>query len=301
MTRADHVGWRTAGRLLQIAPVPPLPEPELVDLPGRGTTVYVDTGLPEAANAGRRPTLVLLHALATTGLLCWYPVLDELSRRYRVVVFDQRWHGRGIRSADFRLADCADDVVAIADALGIDEFVPVGYSMGSLVAQLTWHQHPDRVPGAVLAASTENFRFGRRDLPGLSFATDRIYRSSARRVASLAAGVDAPIAGTGRDWAFHEFRSTTYAQVAGATAEISRFDSSAWISGMTVPTSVVIPSKDRASPATRQRRLAKALPNSTTYEFDGGHASIVLNADAFRPALLAACASVSSRLPSTRP
>ena len=41
---------------------------------------------------------------------------------------------------------------------------------------------------------------------------------------------------------------------------------------MSVPTSVVIPTKDRAIPAARQRRLAKTLPNSTVYEFDGGHA-----------------------------
>ena len=300
MARTDHVGWRAAGRFLKIAPVPELPEPKPLDLPGRGRTVYVDTGLPDVPAAAQRPTLILLHALATTGLLCWYPCLAELSKRHRVVVFDQRWHGRGIRSADFRLEDCAGDVAAVADALGIDHFVPVGYSMGSLVAQLTWRQHPDRVTGAVLAASTENFRFGRGELPGLSLATNRLYRSSARRIAPLAADLTddlaGPVAGDGRDWAFREFSSTPYAQVAGATATISRFDSSPWIGRMAVPTAVVIPTKDRAIPAGRQRRLAKALPHSTTYEFLGGHASIVLNAEAFRPALLAACASVSVRL-----
>ena len=39
--------------------------------------------------------------------------------------------GRGIRSKRaFRLDDVADDVIAVADVLGIDRFIPVGYSMG---------------------------------------------------------------------------------------------------------------------------------------------------------------------------
>ena len=42
--------------------------------------------------------------------------------RYRVVTFDQRWHGQGIRSPAFSLADCADDVAAVADVLGLDRF-----------------------------------------------------------------------------------------------------------------------------------------------------------------------------------
>jgi len=299
VSRFADAGWRAAGRFLTIAPVDVIPEVKPLELPGRGNTVYVDTGLPANPEAARRPTLILLHALATTGSLCWYPSLEALRQRYRVILFDQRWHGRGIRSADFRLEDCADDVVAVADALGVETFVPVGYSMGSLVAQCTWHRHPERVSGAVLAASTMYFRPERGEIRALSLAADRIYRRAARRIGPLDA--EQPITGDdGRLWAFGQFRSTSNAEVAGAAAALSRFDSSPWIGSMAVPTSVVIPTKDRAIPPARQRALARALPNSTTYEFAGGHASVVMNADSFRPALLAACASVSTRLASTQ-
>ena len=64
------------------------------------------------------------------------PVLRRLGQHFRVLAFDHRGHGDGIRSRrTFRLADCADDVVAIADVVGVDTFVPVGYSMGGAVAQ----------------------------------------------------------------------------------------------------------------------------------------------------------------------
>ena len=295
MPRIADVGWRAAGRFLQIAPVGEVPDAQPIELPGRGSTVYVDTGLPDTPDSSTRPTLILLHALATTGLLCWYPCLQALQRRHRVIVFDQRWHGGGIRSERFTLEDCADDVAAVADELGIDSFVPVGYSMGSLVAQQVWHRHPDRVAGAVLAASTMSFHPGRGEVRALALAADQIHRQAARRIRPVP--VPVPPSGLGgREWAFAQFRSTSNAELLGAAAAISRFDSSAWIGSMDVPTAVVVPTKDRAIPPPRQRRLARALPNATRYEFAGGHASVVLNAERFTPALLAACASVSVRL-----
>ena len=59
------------------------------------------------------PALVLLHGLACTALLNWYPALPALTSRYRVIGFDQRWHGKGIQSNTFSLEECADDLPAL--------------------------------------------------------------------------------------------------------------------------------------------------------------------------------------------
>ena len=56
-----------------------------------------------------------------------------------------------------RLEDCADDVIRVADALGVERIVPVGYSMGGAIAQLVWQRHPDRVAGMVLCATAGSF------------------------------------------------------------------------------------------------------------------------------------------------
>jgi 3-oxoadipate enol-lactonase len=119
MSRVSDAGWQTAARMVGAAPPLDLPAGALIDLPGRGRTFVVDTGSTASSATGTpTPTVILLHALACTGLLTWYPALGALRARYRVVVFDQRWHGQGIRSPHFRLEDCADDVAAVADALG---------------------------------------------------------------------------------------------------------------------------------------------------------------------------------------
>src|SRR5947209_6774024 len=154
MTTFSQRAAGVIGRIGVSAPRPvDLPAPRALDLPGRGRTCVIDVPGPPGA-----PTVILLHALATTAALSWYPSVGALSERYRVVAFDQRWHGRGIQSDAFRLADCADDVAAVADALGVDRFIVVGYSMGGAVAQLVWKRHRDRVQGLVLAATARNFR-----------------------------------------------------------------------------------------------------------------------------------------------
>ena len=124
--------------LPDVAPVGRLPHGRVVELSNRGSTYVVDSG-PTAGG----PAFVLLHSLACTGLLTWYPSLEMMRRFGRVVVFDQRCHGSGIASPRFQLEDCADDVAALADELGIETFIPVGFSMGSLVAQHVWRRHRD--------------------------------------------------------------------------------------------------------------------------------------------------------------
>jgi 3-oxoadipate enol-lactonase len=292
--RITDLGWRVTGRFVTVPPVTALPAGRMTELAGRGSTYLVDTG-PPASGRDDAPTLILLHALACTGLLSWYPSLAALSARYRVIIFDQRWHGRGIRSPHFALDDLADDTVAVADALGVDRFVPVGYSMGALVAQLVAHRRPDRVDGLVLGASTMRFRRGEAEPLALRLLAYRIGLIAERKLRG--GPLSAPLADVSdaNRWALGQFRSTSKSEILGATAVLARFDSTPWVHQLTVPASVVITLRDHAIPVAYQRALVRALPDATAFEIDSGHAAVVLDAERFRPALLAACASVSAR------
>jgi pimeloyl-ACP methyl ester carboxylesterase len=248
----------------------------------------------ESAAAG--PTIVLLHALACTGLLTWYPSIEALRRRYRVVLFDQRWHGQGIRGGPFELADCADDAAAVADALGIGSFVAAGYSMGTLVAQLAWRRHPDRVSGLVLCAGTTHFPGSARGRLAVEAAGARVAARALRKPRAAAALAD-PVDDR---WAWRQFRATTGAEVAAVGSVLAGFDSRPWLADADVPAAVVVTTRDRLIPAERQRAMAGLLPRATVYDVDAGHAACVLAADRFTPALSAAVASVVNRLPVPR-
>ena len=110
-------------------------------LPRGGSLAYrASLGAPGS------PPLILLHGLGITADLNWSPAYADLCQRFRVVAPDLPGHGRGIRPwPTFTLEKCADHMVALADSLEIDKFIACGYSMGSLVAQLIWRRHPDRV------------------------------------------------------------------------------------------------------------------------------------------------------------
>jgi 3-oxoadipate enol-lactonase len=300
MPRISPVVTATLGRFATAARPVDLQPGRPLDLPDRGRTCVIDLPGPPGA-----PTLILLHALATTAALSWYPSMHELSKHYRVIAFDQRWHGRGIRSERFRLDDCADDVVAVADALGVDRFTVVGYSMGGAVAQLVWRRHRSRVEGMVLAATARNFRGKVTERLWFFLTTLAMARLGERArlgVHRLASALSEHPTGLSASdeklapWAMAEFRSTSAWAMLAALDDIGRFDSSAWIRRVEVPTSVIVATRDRFIPTRRQRRLAASIPGAMAYDVEGSHAALVMGADEFVPVLLAACRSVTRRL-----
>ncbi|HET7309775.1 MAG TPA: alpha/beta hydrolase [Mycobacteriales bacterium] len=288
------------GKIAKAAKPVDLPAPRLVELPDRGRTCVIDAPGPEGA-----PTVILLHALATTAALSWYPSIEALTQHYRVIAFDQRWHGRGIQSEHFRIPDCADDVVAVADACRVDKFMLVGYSMGGAVAQMTWKRHRERVEGLVLAATARNFRGKMTERLWFSLTAAAMNRWGVRartgmlKVAGALSDQPSGLSAAAdriAPWAMTEFRSTSAWSIFAALDEIGKFDSATWINRVDVPTSVIVATRDRFIPTRRQRRLAASIPGAMTYDVEGNHAAIVLGAEEFVPVLIAACRSVTRRL-----
>jgi len=262
----------------------------MIELPERGRTYVVDSG-----PASDAPTFIMLHSVACTGLMTWYPSLEMMREFGRVVVFDQRWHGHGIYRSGFSLESCADDVTALADALGIDTFVPVGYSMGSLVAQLVWHRHQERVDGLVLCASAATFARGRYEQVGLRLFAGTVEALSPRPgLPTSPPTVIRDRVRHDREWVFDQFRSTSPAAITGAVAECAKFDSRPWVSQIDVPTALVITLRDWLIRKDRQFRLAKRIPNARVVTADSGHASCTLQPDKFVPALRQAVSDVRS-------
>ena len=289
---------RDAVHLPQVA----IPEGYDLELPGRGTTYVTDVPGPEGA-----PTVLLLHAVGCTGMLTWFPAVEALSKRYRVVVFDQRWHGRGIQSDRFSLYDCADDVAAIIDALELTNVIVAGYSMGSIIAQRVWRQHPEKIAGLVLCSTTDRFRNTPSETVfhqsmGLTMAALRglsryaIVRRTARRAARGAARALDVEPTDIHDWALEQFRSTSPWAVAQAVAALGRHHSRPWLRRIDVPTAVVITTKDHVLPTERQRALAARIPGATTHEVAAGHAACVLQSDIFVPGLLEAINATAARV-----
>lgn len=265
---------------------PELPPGRLVPVPGLGRVFVRDIAGPPGA-----PVLFLLHGWTATADLNWYPSYVPLAERHRVVAFDHRGHGRGLRTRRrFRLEDCADDAVAVADALGIDRFVPVGYSMGGPIASLIWQRHPERVRGVVLCATACRFGHNRviRAQLALAGPIAMSTRAMPRRMSKPMYGRFVAVRtrnGNLQQWAIDEIMSCDPRQVLEAGAAIQRFDSREWIREIDVPTGVIVVEGDEIVPTRTQDDLARRIPNATVVRIAGRHDVCVRHAKRFVTAL----------------
>jgi 3-oxoadipate enol-lactonase len=274
---------------------PKLPTARFVELEDRGTVIVRDFGgTPDA------PVVVLLHGWTASADLNWFKCYEGLGERYRVIAFDHRGHGTGLRSKKpFRLEDCADDAVDIAAAVGVDEFIPVGYSMGGPIAQLIWRRHPARVRGLVLCATAPYFaakKEERRILLGLTglatmarftpdqakvWLTEQLYLSRKTK--------------QWEPWAIQEAATHDWRMVLEAGRALGHFSSTEWLPQVDVPASMILTMRDQVVPLRRQVKLFELIPDAEAFRVDAMHDAAVASADRFVPTLIRAVDSVIRR------
>ena len=271
-----------------------------LELRGRGTTFFRDVSGPTPD----APTVLLLHGWFASGGLNWFRTFGPMSEHFHVVAPDLRGHGRGIKSwRRFRLNDCADDCAALIEELGCGPVIACGYSMGGPVAQLLWRRHPELVSGLVLGATSQSF------IPALqqrmAFTAAMAAAAGTSRVGQVMTYEPPPLrrrfagsVGPGRPdsmrvWAAQEFRRHDLRMLLEAGNSLATFSSHRWIHGVTIPTTVVVTTRDRAVPPGQQLKLALAIPTAEIQRYEEGHTSPVLAS--FGPAMTTACRAVQSR------
>jgi len=92
--------------------------------------------------------IILLHGFPESSMM-WQPVMNQFAdRNFRVIAFDQRGYSPTARPPnieDYGIDHLVQDVLAVADAVGIDTFHIVGHDWGAAVAWKTAMDFPDRI------------------------------------------------------------------------------------------------------------------------------------------------------------
>src|SRR5687768_11481842 len=228
---------------------PALPAGRYVWLPGRGRTFVRELAGPAGA-----PTVVLLHGWTATADLNWFPAFAPLAEHFRVVALDHRGHGRGMQvTHPFRLADCADDVAALAEVLGLEQVIAVGYSMGGPIAQLLWHRHRHLVAGLVLCATSTTFTGTVRERALFAAAAGASF--VARPVGPLINSVSHTLIHTMNGWrrrrgsgwwGLDQIEGHDLSAIDEGGRELGRFDSRTWSGDVDVPAAVLVTDDDDA-------------------------------------------------------
>lgn len=103
---------------------------------------------------GKGEPLLLIIGLSFS-LLDWGTKLPELlSQHYQVILFDNRDAGQSSQAtAPYPIADMADDVAGLLDALGISKAHIFGVSMGGMIAQHFALNHADKLSKLILGCT----------------------------------------------------------------------------------------------------------------------------------------------------
>ena len=79
------------------------------------------------------PAIVLIHGI-TDSRHAWHPLLHSLAAHHLVLAVDLRGHGESDSDVGYDPISYATDVVETASALGVNDALVVGHSLGGVVA-----------------------------------------------------------------------------------------------------------------------------------------------------------------------
>jgi len=112
----------------------------------RGARIYV------TERGSGEPALVFLHYYGGSSRT-WDGVIRDLEGQYRSVAMDHRgWGESDAPERGYALADLANDVQDMIEALKLERYVVVGHSMSGKVAQLFASSQPSGLQGLILVS-----------------------------------------------------------------------------------------------------------------------------------------------------
>jgi 3-oxoadipate enol-lactonase len=103
------------------------------------------------------PALVLSHSLGCDHGM-WAPQMPDLLQHFQALRYDTRGHGASaVPAGDYTLDQLGQDVLALAEELGLVKFAFCGLSMGGAVGQWLAIHAPQRLTTLVLANTSPKF------------------------------------------------------------------------------------------------------------------------------------------------
>ncbi|KQU47423.1 alpha/beta hydrolase [Sphingomonas sp. Leaf339] len=197
------------------------------------------------------PAVILLHGFPESHRT-WRHIVPDLARDHRVVAPDQRGYARSSKPdgvAAYAPDRIVADLLALADALGIDRFTLVGHDWGGAIAWMAALSHPDRIERLVIVNAPHPLVFQR------SLFDDPAQRAASQYITRFRdTGLDRGLIGEGLE----RFFTSNFA--AHVTTAIAGADKAAYLDEWGQPgamtamlnwyraSPIIVPAQDEAPP-----------------------------------------------------
>jgi len=219
-----------------------------------------------------KPTLLLCNGFGYNQRV-WQPLATALARDYQVVLFDHVGTGGSDLAAYdehkyAQLAGYAQDLLALCQALALEQVILLGHSVGAMIALLAACQCPAFFARVVLLTSSPCYLnepgyyggYERADLEQLLMLLATDYHGWATLFVDLLLG---PLAAPGLAEELHQCLSATASPMAQQFARLTFLsDHRAQVPNLTLPTLVIQCQQDVIAPAEVGTYLLQHLPQA---------------------------------------
>ncbi len=230
-----------------------------------------DGGSVFAIEAGTGPTVILGHGLVGDHTH-WAPVAHRLlAEGFRVIIFDQRGHGKSSAGSEgLSLQGLANDVATVINELGgAEKVIIVGHSLGGVGVQSIARHHPDvlaKVDGAVLVATLGHTIAASvaklLSNPLVLLAYHRLVKNPNRARLAARGGFGTEFSVPMLDQLALTWEQTPDSTLVGFGAALGAFNLLPDLERFDVPTVVVCGTVDTVTPMKLSEEIHAALPNS---------------------------------------
>lgn len=225
---------------------------------------------------GRRnaPTLMFANSLGTT-LDMWAGQTQALGEYFAILRYDTRGHGGSVFTpGPYRIADLADDAIAIMDVLELPQINFCGLSMGGMIGLWLGMNAPTRIRRLVVANSAAQ-------IPPAQLWNDRIAMVRENGMGAIADAVS-------QRWFTADFIyrqpdtvnvikrmivDTPVEGYAACCAAVRDFDVREGMGKIAVPVLVIAGDADPATPPQMTQEIANAIAGSRFESLPAAHLS----------------------------
>jgi 3-oxoadipate enol-lactonase len=240
----------------------------------------------QEVGAGSPLLLIMGHSYSSR---LWYPLLDVLAVKHRVICFDNRGTGGSDTTRRVSMQQLAQDALAVMDAAGVAGAHVHGVSMGGVIALELAMQQPQRVRSLMLGC-TGILSAEKRRMPAVVRLLYFLPRAWLKWILSRVDGYGsrASAAAVARDKAVLLSDGSTKRGLAAQAAALAGYCTSAQAVGaLRMPVLVLHGDEDRTVPHDYAIELVRAIPGSRLHTVKGAaHNYLVPAVDEVAPLML---------------